>query len=289
MAVCPQCYNRRTIRLCFGKPIPEILEAEKEGDIKYGGLFAGVDPAPDHHCPKCGFNFNVWELCADFTNKELEEYYIKYRSKYKPDVVKYLIINEAPTDIWQGFTPPFFYNNPNGIEKNNPFDEVAKVLFYPPEYIEKSIDSKVIYPEMEMSKFLDRMKEKGFFEIDILDLPAYFYKTSRMTASKHQKVLAEKMQKNLKTKLLLINQVCNPDTVIFLVKKSVYELLSPELSGKYRIVNDVLEKKFGKPYLPSATGHQKEFRIKFKKCLESIGYEFETDFSDALMQAPKNM
>lgn len=285
MGVCPQCYNRRTIKIYFGKPIPEIMEAEKEGEIKYGGLFAGVDPAPDHHCPKCGCNFNFWELIGDFSKNELEEYYIKYRSKYKPDVVKYLIINEAPTEIWEGFTPPFFYNNPNGIDKNNPFNEVATVLFYPPEYIEKTRDMKVLYPDMEMSKFLDKMKEKGFFEIDMLDLPAGFYKTNRMTASKHQKAITEKMQKNLKTKLLLINQICNPDTVIFLVKKSVYELLYTELSGKYKIANDMLEKEFGKPYLPSPTGHQKEFRIKFKKCLEDCNYQFETDFSDALLRS----
>lgn len=60
-----------------------------------------MNPAPDHHCPKCDFNFNFWELTGDFTKKELEEYYIKYRSKYKPDKVKYLIINESPTDIYE--------------------------------------------------------------------------------------------------------------------------------------------------------------------------------------------
>lgn len=284
MAVCPECYNRQTIKIYFGKPLPNIIEAEKEGKIKYGGLFPGVDPAPDHHCPKCGFNFNFWELTGDFTDEELEEYYIKYRSKYKPDVVKYLIINEAPSDeIYNGFTPPFFYNNPSGIEKNNPFTEIATVLFFPPEYIEKSRDMKVIYPDMEMYKFLDKMKEKGFFEIDMLDLPARFLKTPRMKASKHQKVVAEALNKNLKSKLLLINEVCNSDTVIFLIKKSIYELLYPALSGKYEIANDILAKEFGKPYFPSPTGHQKEFRIKFKKCLEFLNYEFETDFSDALL------
>lgn len=284
MAVCPQCYNRRTIELYFGKPIPEIMKAEKEGKIKYGGLFPGENPAPDHHCPKCGFKFTFWELNEDFTEKELEEYYIKYRSKYKTDLVKYLIISEAPTEIYEGCTPPFFYNNPNGIDKNSLFNEVATVLFYPPEYVEKTRDMKVVYPDMEMYKFLDKMKAKGFFQIDMLDMPAGFYKTSRMTASKHQKVVAEKMKKNLKSKLLLINQVCNPDTVIFLVKKTTYELLYPELSVKYKIANDILEKEFGKPYLPSPTGHQKEFRTKFKQCLEAFGYEFETDFSDALLR-----
>lgn len=237
MGVCPQCYNRHTIKIYFGKPLPHILEAEKEGKIKYGGLFPGVDPAPDHHCLKCGFNFNLWELTGDFTDKELEEYYIKYRSKYKPDKVKYLIINESPTDIYEGCTPPFFYNNSNGIEKNNPFDEVAKVLFYPPEYIEKSIDSKVIYPEMRMHKFLDKIKEKGFFELDMLDLPASFLKTPRMTASKYQKIVEKALTKNLKSKLLLINKVCDSDTVIFIIKKSIYELLHPVLSGKYKIAN----------------------------------------------------
>lgn len=142
---------------------------------------------------------------------------------------------------------------------------------------------KVIHPEMEIYKFLDKMKEKGFFEIDMLDLPTTFLKTPRMKASKHQKVVADTLNKNLKSKLLLINEVCNSDTVIFIIKKSVYELLYPELSGKYKIANDILIEEFGKPYLPSPTGHQKEFRIKFKKCLEALGYEFETDFSDALL------
>ena len=284
MGVCPQCYNRHTIKIYYGKPLPHLLQGEEEGKVKYGGMFAGVLPAPDHHCPKCGFNFNFWELTGDFTDKELEEYYIKYRSKYKPDKVKYLIINEAPSgEIYNGSTPPFFYNNPSGIDKNNPFTEVATVLFFPPEYIEKPRDMKVFHPDMKIYKFLDKMKEKGFFEIDMLDLPTTFLKTPRMKESKHKKVVTEALNKNLKSKLLLINEVCNPDTVIFIIKQSVYELLYPELSGKYKIANDILEKEFGKPYLISPTGHQKEFRIKLKECLEVLNYEFETDFSDAML------
>ena len=83
------------------------------------------------------------------------------------------------------------------------------------------------------------------------------------------------MIKTLKTKLVQIKQLINADTVIFLVTKNVYDLLYADLLGKYKIANDVLVEEYGKPYLPSPVGHQREFREKFKKCLEFAGYDLK--------------
>ena len=77
----------------------------------------------------------------------------------------------------------------------------------------------------------------------------------------------------------LIESIADKNTVIFLVKKTTYDLLYPLLSKKYKIANDVLVEEYGKPYLPAGGGNNKVFRQKFKKCLEGINYNFETDFS----------
>jgi len=109
MSYCPECNNSKTIKIYYGKKNAKVIELENLGKLKYGGLFAGGNPPPDHYCPKCGFEYNVWELTDDFTEDELREYYQRHRSRYKPDKIKYLIINEAPPTIWEGTTPPFFY------------------------------------------------------------------------------------------------------------------------------------------------------------------------------------
>ena len=143
---------------------------------------------------------------------------------------------------------------------------------------------KCTHPDISMSKFLKKIQARGFFEIDILNYPAGQLKSPRITNSKFQKLVIERMKRNLKSKLPLIDEVSHKDTVIFMVKKSTYDLLYPELSGKYTIANDILEKEFGKKYMSNPTGHQKEFRIKLKKCLDILNYQFETDFSDVMLK-----
>ncbi|HSA07198.1 MAG TPA: hypothetical protein P5556_08450 [Candidatus Gastranaerophilales bacterium] len=77
----------------------------------------------------------------------------------------------------------------------------------------------------------------------------------------------------------MIENIANADTVMFLIKKSTYDLLYPMLSDKYKIANNLLVEKYGNPYLPSGGGNNKVFRQKFRKCLEGINYKFESDFS----------
>jgi len=279
MSYCPECNSRNTVKIVYGREIPEVVEEEKEGRIKYGGMFSGKN-SPDRFCKDCKHEFNVWELTDNFTNEELDQYYIKYRSKYKPDKVKYLIINEAPPTIYDNCVPPFFYNNPNCLQ-NSVFLEIMTTLFLPEEFIEKTRTvGHTVDLEVEMHKYLKMFKEKGFFEIDILDFPVSFLETRNITPSKLEKKVIIEMQKTLKSKLLQINKVADKDTIIIFVKKTTYNLLYSELSTKYRIANDCLVEEYGKPYLPGASGgHQKVFRQKFRKCLESFDYQFETDFS----------
>ena len=279
MSYCPECNNSKTIKMYYGHKNTKVIELENSGELKYGGPFAGVNPPPDHYCPKCGFEFNVWELTDNFSEEELEEYYIKHRSRYKPERVKYLIINEAPPTIWKGTTPPFFFNNPN-CGKNDLFMEVMTTLFLPDEYIDKTrTTGYTVDLEVEMHKYLKLFKERGFFQVDIVNEPRSFFETRNITPAKLDKKVIKAMEKNLKSKLLLIESLTDSDTIIFLVKKTIYDLFYPLLSGKYRIANDILIEEFGKPYLPAGGGNNKIFRQKFEKCLKSIEYKFETDFS----------
>ena len=71
----------------------------------------------------------------------------------------------------------------------------------------------------------------------------------------------------------------NRSIIINFNAKDVYDIYYPELSKKYKILNDSLIEKYGKPYISSANGHQREFRQKIYHCLKSDNYEFEKDFS----------
>jgi predicted kinase len=160
------------------------------------------------------------------------------------------------------------------------FMEVITTLFLPEEYIDKTrTTSHTVDIEIEMHKYIKLFRQRGFFEIDMVNEPRSFMATRNITPTKLDKKVIKAMEKNLKSKMLFIESIADKDTVIFLVKKTTYDLLYPLLSNKYKIANDVIFEEYGKPYLPAGGGNNKIFRQKFRKCLEGINYNFETDFS----------
>ena len=176
MSNCPECNSRKTVHIVYGKKTETIINAEKEGKVKYGGLFVGIDP-PDYICKDCCFEFNVNELVHDFTQEELEQYYIKHRSRYIPEKIKYLIINESPPGLFEGITPAFFYNNPNCFYNNNLFMEVMTVLFLPPEFVEKQEQQTIpLILTVKCINTLNGIKKKASLRLIFLIIQEIFLK-----------------------------------------------------------------------------------------------------------------
>jgi hypothetical protein len=50
---CPRCGSSRTLRVVYGLPDLELVEASQRGDVALGGCI--VEPeAPDYECGGCG-------------------------------------------------------------------------------------------------------------------------------------------------------------------------------------------------------------------------------------------
>ena len=196
-------------------------------------------------------------------------FYALMRLKYKPEKVKYLILSDTPCDISTGTAPSFFYANPDNDFYNNLYEEVITTLFFPPKFVDKtrtvglSIEKGFKY----MDKYLTMFKNRGFFQMDAVELPPNFYVDYDRSKTVIRTMIKDEIEEWKEYTLEHIYQVADKDTYY------------PELSKKYKILNDNLIEKYEKPIIPLPGGHQREFRQKFYHCLKSNNYEFEKDFS----------
>jgi len=278
---CPWCNNNNTVEVIFGERTPEIKQMEKWGHCVHASKL-GVIPVSDdlQYCKDCKKVFSYKDYPPVDTD-ELAVYYATIRLQYLPEKIKYLILNEAPPTMYMGEAPAFFYSNPDNLDNNSLYEEVITTLFFPPEYVDKtrtiglSIEKGFEY----MNKYLKIFQAKGFFEIDVLEYPTTLITEENISKAKLNKLILKEMEIYKKFMLDNIKRLADEDTVIFLVKKSTYDMYYLELSKKYKIANDILLESYGTPYLSEPRGHQREFRQKFHHCLKALNYKFETDFS----------
>ncbi len=54
---CPECGERKTVRIVYGHPTPATFALAKAGKIELGGCCEELG-APDRACPACGYQWN---------------------------------------------------------------------------------------------------------------------------------------------------------------------------------------------------------------------------------------
>ena len=128
------------------------------------------------------------------------------RLKYKPDIIRYLLVAETPPKL---DSDRFFYFE-DVFEQDSLFLETMKVL-YPMET--SQMDAKEI--RKMKTTFLLRIKNDGFYLIDSLEIP--FDKKYSLS----QKVgLIKNGQANLLTR---INSIIDKNTKVILISASVFK------------------------------------------------------------------
>ena len=176
---------------------------------------------------------------------ELREKLNNSRLNYKPDIIKYLLIAQAPPDSIERF---FYYTN---VPKHD--------------YLFLGITG-VLYPKLKREFLISRrnadlknsillkFKEEGFYLIDLSELPITYLTTN---LEEQLPKLAEK-----------IKELVHDDTKIILIKSDVYKLAFSYLNNSFKNGIDV------KNPFPS-NGHYKDFGLMFSKALDIAGYCIE--------------
>lgn len=172
--------------------------------------------------------------------KEIE----KARLKYKPDIVKYLLIAEAPPNSLDRF---FYFENVK--KRDYLFLGIAQALY--PKLKNKFLaDGR---NEETKKKILEKLKLDGFYLIDLSDLPLTLLEDD----------LKEQLP-NLKEK---IEKVIAVDSKIIIIKANVYDLAYQYLVSQE--INNVVNRRIAFP----STGGQKKFQSEFSEALKEAGYK----------------
>jgi DNA-directed RNA polymerase subunit RPC12/RpoP len=53
---CPSCGSRKVVRIVYGMPGPDLVEAYERGEVELGGCVIGEND-PEWHCKKCGHDW----------------------------------------------------------------------------------------------------------------------------------------------------------------------------------------------------------------------------------------
>ena len=168
----------------------------------------------------------------------------RLRKKYKPRKIKYLLIAESPPECI-GDNTRFFYN-----EKQDKYDFLFKsimaCLF---------LNFETNYKKEDKDKYLEKFKNAGFFLIDASDEPL----NDLSEIDRKKRILLK-----IKRKIKEIENLKSEETLIFLIKKNIYNIFNCRLKDMgYNVVNN--------KFLPfPCCGHQKEFKMKFKKYLHQL-------------------
>lgn len=169
----------------------------------------------------------------------------KARLKYKPDVIRYLFIAEAPPKINSN---RFFYFE-NVDKQDSLFLETVK-CFYPE--VVKNIDTPTI--RKNKAKFLEKLRMDGFYLIDSIDEPF----EQKLTPKQKEKIMSHE-QSHLLAK---VNSLCASETKIVLVAATVFNS-----NYKYLIENGVNVINKSMIEFPGSGG-QKKFKEKINKLLK---------------------
>lgn len=177
--------------------------------------------------------------------QDLRIQYEKFRLRYKPDKIKYLLIAEAPPNNLDRF---FYYEEVHNHDYL--FLGVVQALY--PELKEKFLASG---RNSEIKKtILLKLKADGFYLLDLSELPL-----SLITGG---------LDAQLPSLLSSINQVIDDKTNIILIKATVYD--AAFLYLRERGFNNTVDVRIPFP----AQGGQKEFQKKFCEALKLINSKF---------------
>lgn len=183
--------------------------------------------------PKASANVEITGL-----KKQLED----ARLKYKPSIVKYLLIAEAPPDSIDRF---FYYENVH--QHDYLFLGVAEALY--PELKENFLASGR-NNEIKNSILL-KLKADGFYLIDLSELPL--------------SLMDGYLYSQLPSLVQKINQVVIKQTKIILIKATIYDITYLYLQREGFEVVDI------RIHFPGQGG-QKKFQDGFKQALKIAGY-----------------
>lgn len=175
--------------------------------------------------------------------KEILKNIEEARLKYKPNLVKYLLVAEAPPESVDRF---FYFENVK--QHDYLFLGVAQAL-YPnlkDRYLAEGRNTET------KKEILEKMKSEGFYLIDLSDLPLSL------------------IEGDLKDQLPNLNKkieaVAKDATKIILIKANVYDLAYQYLVSEG--VKNIIDQRITFP----GQGGQIKFQVEFAKALKEAGY-----------------
>jgi hypothetical protein len=176
-------------------------------------------------------------------NKDFES----ARQKYKPEVIKFLLIAEAPPRVE---AKRFFYFE--DVQKHDSlFWETMKVLYLGDCSVTKSLRRR-------KREFLEKFRNDGFYLLDATDTPM----EDRRPAKKR-----ERIEESLPSLIEKVRNVGSEDTKIILISSAVYNVCYSCLKSEgFNVINESMID-FPGP------GRQKEFRKKLSALLQRHGWE----------------
>jgi len=171
---------------------------------------------------------------------ELKKQLETARLKYKPEIVKYLLIAEAPPNSIERF---FYYDNVN--EHDYLFIGVAQALY--PDMKDKFLASN--RSSTIKNEILNKLKADGFYLLDLSELPL--------------SLLTEDLSLQLLSLIERVKIVSDEQTKIILIKVNVYDIAFNSLQEEFGSVVD------SRITFPSQGG-QVKFQTQFRKALKRL-------------------
>jgi hypothetical protein len=170
--------------------------------------------------------------------KQLE----KARQKYKPEIVKYLLIAEAPPDSLERF---FYYDTVRLHDYL--FLGVAEAI-YPrlkEQFLLSGRSSEI------KNTILQTLQKDGFYLLDLSELPL--------------SILDTDLHSQLPSLVEKIESVAGEKTHIILIKANVYDITFQFLKQKFK---NVVDQRITFP----GQGGQRKFQVEFKLALKKVGF-----------------
>jgi len=173
---------------------------------------------------------------------QLKEQLDKARKKYKPEIVKYLLVAEAPPDSMERF---FYYDNVR--QHDYLFLGVAEALY--PSLKEQFLLSG--RSSEFKNNILQTLQKDGFYLLDLSELPL-----SLLDSDLHSQLPA------LVDKIKLVS---DDNTQIILIKANVYDIAFQFLKTKFK---NVVDQRITFP----GQGGQRKFQDEFKLALKKVRF-----------------
>ena len=164
------------------------------------------------------------------------------RQKYKPEIVKFLLIAGAPPDSLERF---FYYENVR--QHDYLFLGVAEAI-YPTlkeQFLVSQRSSEI------KNTILQSLQQDGFYLLDLSELPLSH--------------LENDLKSQLPTLVEKINSLADENTQIILIKANVYDIAFQFLKQKF---NNVVNQRITFP----GQGGQRKFQDEFIQALTKVGF-----------------